>query len=83
MVLAKIAALFRRLANPEDILRHDLQPADRLRIFGMAVRDTRIARFSDKGGVHAGRGKGREKNHLYTDDAVKTFFVLETEGLAP
>ena len=59
------------------------QPADRLRVFGLTVRDNRIALFSDKSGFHAARGRGREKNHLYSDGAVKNFFVLETETTAP
>jgi prepilin-type N-terminal cleavage/methylation domain-containing protein len=58
------------------------QPADRLRVFGLTVRDNRIALFSDKAGFHAARGRGREKNHLYSDGAVKNFFVLETETTA-
>lgn len=59
------------------------QPADQLKLFGMPVRDNRVTLFSDKGNFHATRGKGREKNHLHSDGAVKTFFVMETDPSAP
>ena len=59
------------------------QRADQLRVFGLAVRDNRVTLFSDKDSFHAARGKGREKNHLDSDGAVKTFFVLETMPSTP
>ncbi len=59
------------------------QRADAVRIMGLPLKENGIALFSDKAGFHAARGPGKAKNHLYADGAVKTFFAVETEPVAP
>jgi len=59
------------------------QRADAVRIMGVPVKENGVALFSDKTDFHAARGPGKGKNHLYADGAVKTFFTVETEPLAP
>ena len=59
------------------------QRADALRVFGLPVKEDGVALFSDQADFHAARGKGKGKNHLYADGAVKTFFTLEMEPSSP
>lgn len=59
------------------------QRADAARVMGLPLRENGIALFSDKAEFHAARGRGKGKNHLYADGAVKTFFTLEIEPGAP
>jgi len=59
------------------------QPADNPKVFNLPVKDNGVALFSDKADFHAARGRGKGKNHLYADGAVKQFFTLETDPDAP
>ena len=59
------------------------QPADALKIFGLPLKENGVALFSDQADFHIARGKGKGKNHLYADGAVKNFRTLEIEPHSP
>lgn len=53
------------------------QAADRIRLLGIPMQEAGFPVISDKSGFHAALGSGRAANHLYSDGAVKQFFVLK------
>lgn len=53
------------------------QAADRIRLLGIPMQEAGFPVISDKSGFHARLGPGRAANHLYSDGAVKQFFVLK------
>ncbi|HTH49182.1 MAG TPA: type II secretion system protein [Candidatus Limnocylindria bacterium] len=59
------------------------QRADMLRVMGRPVKENGIALFSDQVEFHSARGKGKGKNYLYADGAVKTFSAVELEPTPP